>query len=198
MPKEVRKSLKNGLDVESVLSTAGVIAKHALPPKIRTHVDTLFATKQIAQNFYEQYLEDFPIYREGDGVSEPAIGSVLWHDLIDTLSHSGIYVGGGQIVHLTGKLNGSRIEQCDSQTFSGGKIIFVSCLGKRAIGDLEVAKRALALVGQARDYHLFKNNCHGFIVECLGQSVEGAIYARKPSQESARILGMDCWRVWKV
>ncbi|WP_162982141.1 hypothetical protein [Helicobacter labacensis] len=42
----------------------------------------------------------------------------------------------------------------------------------------------------------FANNCHGFIAECLGQNMEGAIYARKPSQEIAQTLKMDCWRVW--
>ncbi|WP_235852912.1 hypothetical protein [Helicobacter labacensis] len=85
---------------------------------------------------------------------EPAIGSVLWHDLADAFSHTGVYVGGGQIVHLTGKFNGSRIEKCTSQGFSEGKIIFVSCRGTRTVGDLDIG--ALSLVGQARDYHLFK------------------------------------------
>ncbi|WP_233704556.1 lecithin retinol acyltransferase family protein [Helicobacter bizzozeronii] len=166
-----------------------------MPETIRKRVDILLDTKQNAQNFYEEFLETFRVHREGDGVSEPVIGSVLWHDLADAFSHTGIYVGGGQIVHLTGKFNGSRIEKCTSQGFSGGKIIFVSCQGTRAVGNFDIAQRALSLVGQARDYHLFKNNCHGFITECLGQSV-GSVIARKPSKEIAQTLKMDCWRVW--
>ncbi|TSA86897.1 hypothetical protein FNE76_00005, partial [Helicobacter mehlei] len=107
MPKNAPEGNARGsLDIESVLSTAGVIIKDALPDTIRKRVDTLLATKQIAQNFYEEFLETFPVYREGDGVSEPEIGSVLWHDLANAFSHTGIYVGGGQIVHLTGKFNG--------------------------------------------------------------------------------------------
>ncbi|WP_267891495.1 hypothetical protein [Helicobacter bizzozeronii] len=42
---------------------------------------------------------------------------------------------------------------------------------------------------------MFKNNCHSFITECLGQSV-GSVIARKPSKEIAQTLKMDCWRVW--
>ncbi|WP_235852941.1 MULTISPECIES: hypothetical protein [Helicobacter] len=45
--------------MESVLSTAGAILKDALPPTIRKRVDMLLATKQIAQDVYEEFLEIF-------------------------------------------------------------------------------------------------------------------------------------------
>ncbi len=154
----------------------------------------------LAKKFYEQFLDAYPTYREGDFLDsdsvdgEPAVGSVVWCDLGD-FAHSGVYIGDGKIMHLTGKFKGSHIEPCDAKGFSEGKPIFVSCKGRKAVGYQKAAAYAKKCDGEERDYNLVKNNCHGFVVECFTGNKQDGVRMRKPS-DIGEILGMDCWRWW--
>ncbi|WP_233702419.1 lecithin retinol acyltransferase family protein [Helicobacter felis] len=167
-----------------------------LPALMLPHV-----LKSLSEDFYEAFLEKYPTRRKGDLLDsdpvdgDPAIGSILWCDLGD-FAHSGVYIGGRQIMHLTGKFNGSHITSCGVDGFSNGKPIFVSCRGKMAVGDPNAARYAEAHEDEDRDYNVFKNNCHGFTAECFTGNTQDEVRIKKPS-DIGELLGMDCWRWWK-
>ncbi|GMT39180.1 hypothetical protein NHP20013_13050 [Helicobacter bizzozeronii] len=119
---------------------------------------------------------------------------MVWIDLVDALSHSGVYIGRGEIMHFTNK--SGRISRCDAEEFSDGKPIFVSCKGKKAVGYKKAAEYAKKHEGEPREYHLTKNNCHGFTAECYTGNRQDEVRLKKPS-DIGEILGMDCWRRWE-
>ncbi|CAM2957935.1 hypothetical protein [Helicobacter felis] len=170
---------------------------------------TLWATKklieladEVVSEFYEHVISKYNIHREDDWSNNdpiegmPAVGSIVLCDLIGRkFAHSGIYIGGQgkNIIHLR---KTGRIEPCDVQGFSDGKPIFVSCRGKKAVGDPEAAVYAKKHKGEKRDYDPLTNNCHGFTAECFTKNEQDEIRIANPS-DVGELLGMDCWRWWK-
>ncbi|WP_120955868.1 lecithin retinol acyltransferase family protein [Helicobacter mehlei] len=151
-----------------------------------------FVGAAVVDAFYEVFLDDFDTYRDGTPV-KPVRGSIVWHDMFN-LAHTGIYVGNGEVVHLTGKTSTSSIEKEPFDKFAPGWTILVSSKGTSAVGCERAAAYAEKCVGEKRDYNLFKHNCHGFIVECLTGIKQDEVRTRKPSKEVAKHIGMDCWR----
>ncbi|WP_121756697.1 lecithin retinol acyltransferase family protein [Helicobacter felis] len=155
---------------------------------------------EVVSEFYEHVISKYNIHKEDDWSNNdpidgmPAVGSMVLHDLIGKkFSHSGVYIGGGKIIHLR---KTGRIEPCDVQGFSGGKPIFVSCRGKKAVGDPEAAEYAKKHKGEKRKYNPLTNNCHGFTAECFTGNTQDEVRIKKPS-DIGELLGMDCWRWWK-
>lgn len=147
--------------------------------------------------FYESFIDEFPTH-DDPPVGEPKRGSVLWCHMFN-LSHTGIYVGGGKIIHLTGKTNDKpcTIDGTHNlDSFSDGWKIYVSCKGKNPVGSESAARYAEKCEGEKRQYNLATHNCHGFIVECLTGVKQNEVRARKPAKETAEHTGMDCWRRW--
>ena len=105
-----------------------------------------------------------------DKVPSPAIGGLVYCDLL-TASHSGIYVGAGDIVHLDGE---GLIIKTSAENFIkrlGGwnpaLSIFTFCKDGDPFGIEPVAEYADRQVGRQVDYNLATNNCHRFTASCL-------------------------------
>ena len=102
----------------------------------------------------------------------PKIGSVLYCNLALAFEHTGIYVGKGKVVHLNG--NGV-IEKVSLKKFlnrldGNNPSYSIFCATNddgKAIGNREVAERALEMVGKQQEYNLFYGNCHCFTHYCL-------------------------------
>ena len=101
---------------------------------------------------------------------KPRRGSVLYCDYLNGFAeHTGIYVGKGKIVNMSGD---GHIKYTTPQGFIKGKTapldnIYVSCRYKRAVGTEAVAQLAEAVVGESVHYDFLSNNCHGFVIACL-------------------------------
>ena len=106
----------------------------------------------------------------------PAVGSVVYCNLGLAFEHTGICVDGEHMVHLSGR---GVVEMVDAKEFCGrlkganpSFTIFCPVQKGKAVGDEEVARRALSLVGQHKKYNLVLSNCHCFSAYCLtGQEV---------------------------
>lgn len=131
----------------------------------------------------------------------PVPGSVVYCDLL-AVEHSGIYVGGGQIIHLDGS---GHIEIVDADAFInrlGGFntaiSIYVSCTDESPAGSEAVAQRARAVLGKQRSYNLLLNNCHQFASGCLSGNFDNADNFLAFLKTSAKErLGANSWRVWE-
>ena len=103
---------------------------------------------------------------------KPKVGSVLHCSLLQTVEHTGIYVGWNKVVHLNGD---GIIEKVSYAEFIGrldgmNPTIAICCpvdQDNNPIGDKVVAKRARSFFGQYRDYNLITDNCHKFTYYCL-------------------------------
>ncbi|GLH58118.1 lecithin retinol acyltransferase family protein [Helicobacter ailurogastricus] len=189
------EKIKNILDAMRPTVGASVVPRAPMP-RGGTILVLLPALYELAKAFHEKFIEKYDTYRTGDPCDGgPEIGSMVWIDLRDAFSHSGVYIGGGEIMHFTRKLG--RISRCKAKEFSDGKPIFVSCKGKKAVGYKKAAIYAEEHEDEERDYDLTDNNCHGFVVECFtGNKQSEAIY-QKPSEQVGNYLHMDCWRRWE-
>ncbi|BDQ28421.1 hypothetical protein [Helicobacter ailurogastricus] len=161
---------------------------------------TLELADEIVSEFYEHVIADYPIHREDDWSNndpidgEPAEGSMVLCDLIGKkFSHSGVYIGGGKIIHLR---KTGHVEPCDVKGFSDGKPIFVSCKDRKAVGDPKAAEYAEKHEGEKRNYNPLTSNCHGFTAECFTKNEQDEIRIVNPS-DVGKNLRMDCWRWWK-
>lgn len=132
-------------------------------------------------------------------VSRPVEGSILYVDLIgEYAQHSGIYIGNGEIVELSGK---GRIQQVSRKQFiSGGtgNDIYVSCREDVAIGSPIAAQRARSQLGSSREYNIILNNCHQFCTGCMTGNFENSdnfLWMLKHSAKTS--LGVDSWQVWR-
>lgn len=103
---------------------------------------------------------------------EPAVGSVVYCNMLGFAEHTGIYTGDGDIVHLEGSGAIHIVtpeEFC--QRISGLNPAFtIFCpvdSRNRPIGDEAVAERALAWAGEDTEYCLLDRNCHAFTARCL-------------------------------
>lgn len=134
----------------------------------------------------------------------PAIGSIVYCDLLfGNAEHSGVYVGDGQIVHLSGD---GAIEVVDATRFMdrlGGLnsaiSIYVSCKDGAAVGSISAAGRARRLIGTGREYNLLFDNCHQFTSGCLSGNFDNPsnfLYFLK--NDAKNYLGCNEWRVWDL
>lgn len=144
----------------------------------------------LAESFIDNVIRDM--------VDEPAIGSVVYCDLIFGFAeHSGIYIGNDEIVHLN---RYGDIEIIDSDEFLEGATaisIYVSCDGDSPVGCLEVAKRAKSMVGDGRNYNFLLDNCHQFTAGCLLDDFENSsVFLWMLKDDCKEVLDADTWRVW--
>lgn len=147
-------------------------------------------------NFVESLIDN--VFR--DKVSSPAVGSMVYCDLI-MAEHSGIYVGKGNIVHL----DGDGIIEAVSPTLFLERLdglntaisIYVSCDGRKAVGNPKAAERARSLIGTRRDYNVLFKNCHQFTASCLTGNFNNNISTFTTLKSLAEDnLSADTWRVW--
>ena len=131
---------------------------------------------------------------------KPAVGGVVYVDLLEGLEHSGIYVGQGQIVSFSkekGKIvSESRKEFVDDVKM--GDTIYMSCDERgRPVGDKAAAKRARKKVGRHRDYSLVLRNCHQFVAGCLkGDFTTTESFFWELKKVAKEELGAEKWPRW--
>ena len=133
-------------------------------------------------------------------VDDLAEGSVVYQDLDalgDLFEHSGVHVGGHEVVSLSG--SGKVVTQSTRDFLDGGsnRFIWVSCRGAASAGKRIVAERAQAMIGNKRDYNMVSDNCHQFTSGCLTGAFENsdkALWMLKTRAENT--LRADNWRVW--
>ena len=102
----------------------------------------------------------------------PERGTVVYCDLAVLGEHTGIYMGGGHIIHLNGS---GEIERVGSQTFidrlngnNNALTIFCPVDSKgQVISFDKIADRAEAVLGSKRNYNILTDNCHRFTYYCL-------------------------------
>lgn len=97
----------------------------------------------------------------------PRNGSVVTCGIYSVLDHTGVWVN-GNIYELSGS---GLIRTVSPERFldnrSGDKI-YVACDDTYfPLASPEVAKRCTQNLYELRDYHLFENNCHQFVLEML-------------------------------
>ena len=128
----------------------------------------------------------------------PALGGVVYTDM-GPVEHSGIYVGGGYIVSLSG--DGEVVRESGEQLVDGitmGPDIYVSCKEGEAVGDEAVASRARQMVGRQLEYHFFFDNCHQFTSRCLEGDFKNEItFLFELKMQAEEILGADSWIRWR-
>lgn len=136
-----------------------------------------------------------------DTVKEPAIGSVVYCDLVaGTSEHSGIYLGNGKIMHLNGKGWIQAVSPDEFIENTTALSIYVGCRGKSPVGDLVVAERAIQYEKEigVKDYHVLFNNCHQFTSSCLsGDTKNSTSFLWFLKDECKKYLNVDTWRVWE-
>lgn len=160
------------------------------PSKPTTGLDMIL--DPLAENFTKNHLMD--------KVLRPRKGSVVYCGLLfGQEGHSGIYVGKGKIVSLSG--DGEIVKETPDEFLDGvttGDTIYVSCLGKSPVGDPDVAKRARKMVGDYRNYNFLLDNCHQFTSGCLTGDFENADnFLPMVKDRAESVLGADEWRAWE-
>lgn len=135
-----------------------------------------------------------------DKVAHPAIGSVVYCDLaFGHAEHSGIYIGGNEIIHLNGK---GWIEVVSPEEFMRGTTaisIYTSCRNGQTVGSLFVAENARSYEKRVsvKNYNLLLDNCHMFSSACLTGDLESSnsfLWMLKDTAKNE--LGANEWRVW--
>lgn len=145
----------------------------------------------------------YPIFNTAESVIKhcqdavtPKIGSVVYCDLaFGFADHSGIYVGNGEIVHLTAD---GLIEKVSTEEFMVNTTalgIYVSCKKNEAVGSFAVADRALSRVNQKSRYSLLADNCHRFTSSCLtGQINNTDSFMWMLKLTANQVMHADSWR----
>lgn len=127
----------------------------------------------------------------------PIEGSILYTDLLgEYAQHSGVYIGHGRIVDLNRHGEIQIVSPREFMSGGTGTEIYVSCIGLRAVGSREVARRAYRNVGQRRDYHILLNNCHQFASGCLSghyENDDSFLWMLKAS--AVKYLGANSWHI---
>ena len=101
-----------------------------------------------------------------DKVLEPEIGSIVCCDYIG-FQHTGIYVGNGFIVSLKDTGVVTKEHAYDFKKGKNAINIYVSCNGKKPVGNKKCAERAMKKLHEKIGYDLLSNNCHHFCSGCL-------------------------------
>lgn len=134
-------------------------------------------------------------------IAEPAVGSVLYCDLLFGLAeHSGVYMGNGEIMHLN---KHGIIELVTPQSFiqnTTAMSIYTSCQGHMPAGSHQVADNAAFYNRsiQRRKYNVLLDNCHQFSAACLSGDPDNSVNFLWMLKDAARDrLNADTWRVWK-
>lgn len=108
----------------------------------------------------------------------PIHGSVVYCELgAGLMDHSGIYVGGNQIIDLGGKGNIKRVscQQFTAHVTTVDTAIWVPCdRDGQPVGLSDAAWRAEEMVGEKRNYNLILDNCHQFSSGCVTGNFENA------------------------
>ena len=129
----------------------------------------------------------------------PKIGSVLYCNLALAFEHTGIYVGGGKVVHLNGD---GVVEKVSLKKFMNRldgvnpsySIFCATDSDGETIRNREVAERALEMVGHRQTYNLFLGNCHCFTQYCLtGTKVHFGSFGKVEELMRAK-FGLASWR----
>lgn len=130
----------------------------------------------------------------------PEVGCVVYCDLLfGYAQHSGIYVGGDQIVHLNGS---GIVETVSPKEFIAGTTavgIYISCNDTYVVGNDKIATRARKMVGRGRAYNLFFDNCHQFTSGCITGDFENSdnfLWMLKKTAEDE--IDANTWRVWNA
>lgn len=135
-----------------------------------------------------------------DKVPYPEVGSIVYCDLaFGHAEHSGIYVGGNEIIHLNKK---GWIEYVTPQEFIYGTTaisIYTSCRNGRAIGDKYAADNARRFEKNVsvKSYHVLLDNCHMFSSACISGIMDNSdsfLWMLKHTAEN-ELLANE-WRVW--
>jgi len=134
-------------------------------------------------------------------VSRPIVGGIVYCDLY-TATHSGIYVGDGNIVHLDGD---GIIVKTSADTFmkrldgrNTARSVYTFCIGKDPVGIADAAAYAEEQVGRRVKYKLVQNNCHRFTASCLrGEDIPGSyLLLRAIKNIHDEKTGKSIGRVW--
>jgi len=150
--------------------------------------------KPIIESFIDNVLRD---------TVEPSIGSILYCDLaLNTVEHSGIYIGDNKIVHLDGS---GIVEKVSPEKFlnrldglNTAISIYVACRDKIPIGSKEIANRAKSMIGKKRNYNLLSDNCHQFTSGCItGNFENNDNFFLLLKQQMKESLNYNEFRVWK-
>jgi len=135
-----------------------------------------------------------------DKVSYPKVGSIVYCDLaFGHAEHSGVYVGGNEIIHLNGK---GWIEYVTPKEFISGTTalsIYTSCRNGRAIGSEDIAENARRFEKyvSVKDYNMILNNCHMFSSACISGDMENSdSFLWMLKQTVKNDLMANEWRVW--
>jgi hypothetical protein len=97
-------------------------------------------------------------------------GAIVHCGLYGAIEHSGIYIGNGNIIELTGKNSGGKIQVTNFDGFTDGtghSTIYAACHNGRLLYSDNIKNRAIAKSGGARNYNLITENCHIFTSECI-------------------------------
>lgn len=152
----------------------------------------------IVGNFAESFIDN--VLREK--VSQPAIGGVVYCDLAFAVEHSGIYIGGGNIIHLDGS---GRVEKVSAHEFirrlggwNNAISIYTACSGTVPAGLVAAAAYAKRQVGRVLDYGLVAENCHRFTASCLmGKKAPVACNTLTSVKAlNFKNFGISSWRIW--
>ena len=126
----------------------------------------------LAESFYKNVICDKVL---------PVPGSILKVDLalnpVESMCHTGIYVGHNQIVEMTNDDGTGVIRKVSPKYFLNysswrtGVYIYVACVKKDGqyypLAAPEIAERALEAVGNETKYNLLLDNCHLFVESCI-------------------------------
>jgi Lecithin retinol acyltransferase len=99
---------------------------------------------------------------------EPPLGAHLATPRLGYLHH-GIYVGGGNVVHYAGYVNGlirRPVEEVKLARFRAGRSLWLATKSKSDFDRSEVIQRARSRIDENR-YRLLTNNCEHFCEWCL-------------------------------
>ena len=160
---------------------------------------SLLVGKSLAKNLAESFVDNIVKKRV-----VPVVGSVIYCELVfDLASHTGIYVGDDEIVHLDGS---GEIEVVTAETFlnrldslNSAISIYVSCHDNDPVGSHKIAQRALDMAGNSLDYHLVMNNCHKFTAGCINGDFESQNILLKDVKELSKVhLDVNNWLVWEL
>lgn len=140
----------------------------------------------------------------------PIPGSIVRCRLSDVADHTGIYVGGGYIIHRDGDgfldkvTPGKFLARLEGR--NEASIIYVACTSDgRPIGGQEIARRAemaLARPGEFSGYNLLLKNCHVFTQYCAMNQEDISFIGGYPTftglESAVKAHWGSCeWRIWK-
>lgn len=153
----------------------------------------------IGVNFLKSFIDNTLRTR----ITEPQKGSVIYCDMFfGRAEHSGIFIDENNIVELDGS---GEIQLVSPKQFITSKnllqgtamSIYVSCNNKKSVGSELVAQRALAMVGQRRNYNFLLDNCHQFCCGCLtGEFNNNNKFLWQLKKIAKQEIQAKEWRIW--